>query len=138
MVDHTCHHCSKASYPVLERTVSFPPPLALSPVWSLVWVKFSSTFSPVDGVGDLTVLLEVMAKDGSFLLPLTVFIMMLPSYVRVQYLSAGSIRNYVLVLNSKLPGFISFCYCGELQQRATKTSFCPLSSQMIENSCFDH
>lgn len=48
-------------------------------------------FPPVDGVGDLTVMSEVMAEDGGFLPFLTVFIKMLLSYIRVQYLSAGSL-----------------------------------------------
>ena len=41
-------------------------------------------------MGDLTVLPELVAKDGGSLPSLTVFIMMLLSYIRVQYLSAGS------------------------------------------------
>lgn len=62
MVHHTFHQCSKVSNLVPEKTISLSLPLVLSPVWSLVQVKISSTFPPVDGGGDLIVLSEVMAK----------------------------------------------------------------------------
>lgn len=104
-VDHTCHQCSKASNPVPEKAVSLALPLVLSPVWSLVQVKVPSTFPPVDGVGDLTVLSEVMAKDGGFLPSQTVFIMMLLSYIRVQYLSAGSLLEIMCSISTQTPIF---------------------------------
>lgn len=48
----------------LKGLLVFLLPLVLSPGWSLVVVKNLSTYPPVDGVGDLTVLPEVVAKDG--------------------------------------------------------------------------
>lgn len=117
MVHHTCHQCSKVPNLVPEKTISLSLPLVHSPVWSLVQVKISFTFPPVDGVGDLTVLSEVMAKDGGFLPSQTVFIMMLLSYIRVS-LSRLSIRNYVLDLNPNSLFFIAFCYCTKPQQKA--------------------
>lgn len=51
----------------LKGLLVFLLPLVLSPGWSLVVVKNLSTYPPVDGVGDLTVLPEVVAKDGGSL-----------------------------------------------------------------------
>lgn len=51
----------------LKGLLVFLLPLVLSPGWSLVVVKNPSTYPPVDGVGDLTVLPEVVAKDGGSL-----------------------------------------------------------------------
>lgn len=51
----------------LKGLLVFLLPLVLSPGWSLVVVKNPSTHPPVDGVGDLTVLPEVVAKDGGSL-----------------------------------------------------------------------
>lgn len=51
----------------LKGLLVFLLPLVLSPGWSLVVVKNLSTYPPVDGVGDLTVLPEIVAKDGGSL-----------------------------------------------------------------------